>query len=226
MIARVFSLRVTGNPETGAQFSAGSVRGRLMGFWIDAAARVAAGRARSRRGGHAMKMQGSIVLALALGWVGLVDVGAETTEKTPAGVVSDSEFLRRASAGGMAEVKLSQVAYLQAVDAQVRGIADLMVKDHIAGNDQLLALAKGINVDLPTAMEAPYQIKLDELKARKGAEFDKGYLEALRSDHEAMISLFETASRTASDPNVRKYANDWLPVLRAHLEHTVQLQQR
>jgi putative membrane protein len=61
------------------------------------------------------------------------------------------------------------------------------------------------------------------LAGKSGADFDKAFIAVMVSDHEDHVSLFEKKAQNADDPDVRSFASDNLPKLKAHLEHAQQL---
>jgi putative membrane protein len=141
-----------------------------------------------------------------------------------AGVVSDPEFLRRASASSDAESQMNQLAVNLAVDTELRAQAGRLAADHLRNRDQLRALAKSKNVDIPTTTESTYQAAIDSLRNLEGRDFDVAWLKAVRADHEMLVDLFQGVASRASDDDVRKYATDMLPVLQAHLARMQQLE--
>ena len=142
----------------------------------------------------------------------------------PAGVVSDTEFIRRASEASSAESEMSQLAVNLSIDAEVRGQAGSLVQDHLRNRDQLQALARSKDVDLSAVHEATYQAAIDDLRNLSGRDFDLAYLRTVRTDHEMLVGLFQGAAAHATDADVRKYASDMLPVLQAHLAQAQQLE--
>lgn len=60
------------------------------------------------------------------------------------------------------------------------------------------------------------QESVNRLKDLKGKSFDEAYLSASIQDHQNMISLFEAGSKS-TDVAVKKYAQKYLPKLKAHL---------
>ena len=142
----------------------------------------------------------------------------------PAGVVSDPEFLRRASASSDAESQMSQLAVNLAVDAEVRAQAGRLVADHLRSRDQLRALAKSKSVNIPTTTESAYQVAIDDLRNLEGRDFDIAWLKTVRTDHEMLVDLFQGVASRSGDDDVRKYASDMLPVLQAHLAKLQQLE--
>jgi putative membrane protein len=53
----------------------------------------------------------------------------------------DSDFLKKAAKGGMAEVELGKLALQKASSPDVKEFADLMIRDHTKANRELTALA-------------------------------------------------------------------------------------
>src|SRR5689334_9637577 len=72
-------------------------------------------------------------------------VAKETIKTDPA----SSEFLVKAANGGLAEVKLAQLAKDKAKDSAVQHFADMMITDHGGANEKVKALAAERNVTLP-----------------------------------------------------------------------------
>lgn len=130
----------------------------------------------------------------------------------------DSAFLMEAARGGIAEVELGRLASTKAANAEVKQFAEMMVKDHSAANEELKALASKKGVTLPAEMGPTHRAKMEEIRSKVGAEFDRSYIEAMVEDHEKDVAEFERQSTTASDPDVKAFAAKTLPVLRKHLE--------
>ena len=175
-------------------------------------------------------MNRQLLFAMMLGCAALAAPlslrAAEATPATAEGIVGDSEFLRRAHAVTTAQLKLSELARVQGVDSEVRNLAERMLGDNNRNYDQLLALAKAKGVDLPTALEGSYQLQLDDLKNKTGTDFDRAFVDASRSNHAAMLGLFQTTARTANDPEIRKFAAERASSVQAYLDRAEQLQRR
>jgi putative membrane protein len=63
--------------------------------------------------------------------------------------------------------------------------------------------------------EQTEQIRI--LKAKKGAEFDKAYVDAMAKNHPKDISLFEDRAQSSKDPQIKAFAEQSLPILQEHL---------
>jgi putative membrane protein len=66
-----------------------------------------------------------------------------------------------------------------------------------------------------SAMYVSHQDKLNRLKMRTGADFDREYMEMMVADHGKAISLFEQASSNRDD-EIQAYAREMLPILKRH----------
>jgi putative membrane protein len=140
---------------------------------------------------------------------------ADATALTP----QDREFITKAVSGSEFEVQSSQLALEQNVDAQLQGVAEMMIKDHTAANAELQALATRKGMTVPAEMAAEHQDMLDNLELAAGTEFGAKYREVQIKAHEEAIALFEECANTSKDADLKAFAQKTLPTLRAHLEH-------
>jgi putative membrane protein len=77
--------------------------------------------------------------------------------------------------------------------------------------------AKGVMP--PAGMPADKQARIAELSRLQGADFDRQYIRVSGvQDHQMAITIFEQASRTLADSDLRGFATNTLPVLRQHLQ--------
>jgi putative membrane protein len=130
---------------------------------------------------------------------------------------ADSMFVRKAAEGGMAEVKLGQLAKEKGSNQAVRNFGDRMVRDHSKANDQLRNVASKKGVSLRDSLNATDKALYDRLSKLSGDAFDKAYMRAMITDHEEDVSEFRQESQTAKDPDVRQFASQTLPTLVEHL---------
>lgn len=131
---------------------------------------------------------------------------------------SDVTFLKHEAAAGMAAVKTAELGVKKAERPDVKAFAEKVVKDHTKANDALKALAATKGVDLSSAIDPEYAETIQDLEKSSGSEFDKNFLSQMVSGHKKCVSSFETASTGAEDGDVRAFAGEALPGLKAHLE--------
>jgi putative membrane protein len=124
-------------------------------------------------------------------------------------------FLIVASIGNLQEVSSGQLAIQQAKRSGVKSFGQMMVKDHGAAEQELLALAKSKRIGLPAA--ATGGIKPDLLLKNAGDHFDQMYVHAMVAGHGNKVQAFENYATTGKDPDVKAFAQKMLPTLKAHL---------
>lgn len=142
----------------------------------------------------------------------------ETATTTAPAYTSDADFVMMAASGGMMEVEGGKTAAAKATNADVKKFGQHMVDDHSKANTELMALAKKKNWKVPAAMNPEHKAELDKVAAMKGTDFDKAYMAAMVKDHEKDVALFESASKNATDPDLKAWAAKTLPTLQMHLE--------
>jgi putative membrane protein len=132
--------------------------------------------------------------------------------------LSDTAFATKAAIGGMAEVELGQLALQKAKDSKVKNFAAMMVKDHSKANQELMAIAKAKNITLPTSLDQEHKNKLEELKSKSGADFDKAYTKAMVEGHEKTLALMQEGIDSLTDPELKGFAAKTSPVVQHHLQ--------
>lgn len=141
--------------------------------------------------------------------------GAGTTENAMS--AQDKEFVDAAAKGGMMEVMMGELAAKNGTSATVKSLGEMMAKDHGKANDELKKWAASVSYSLPTTMTAEQQKMHDDLKAKKGADFDRAYTDMMVTDHKKDIALFQKQASSGSDASVKAFASKTLPTLEHHL---------
>ena len=67
-------------------------------------------------------------------------------------------------------------------------------------------------------MPADHKMHIDEMKPKKGADFDNAYISMMIDDHTKDIAEFEKATNGNTDADVKTFASKTLPTLRKHLD--------
>jgi putative membrane protein len=140
---------------------------------------------------------------------------------TPPVIKTDKEstlFLVNALNGGMAEIKLGELARQKATNAQVKNFAAMIIREHTEGNNEITTLAKARNVTLPGSHGDEKQKIIDDLKTRSGADFDRRFMRIMIMEHETTIGSFQNATDVVNDVEVKRFIDNTLPKLRTHLD--------
>lgn len=130
----------------------------------------------------------------------------------------DSEFAVKAANGGMAEVELGRLAVSNAASAEVKKFAQGMIDDHSKVNDELKATAASKNITLPTGVDEDHQKAMADLGGKKGADFDKAYMDMMVDEHKKTIDLFQDEANNGNDADLKAWAAQKVPALQHHLE--------
>lgn len=135
-------------------------------------------------------------------------------------VVSENgrEFVMTAMRDGLLEVEAGKLAQTKAADASVQKFAGMMVEHHGKANDELAALAKSHNLEVPSTLADDGADKLEKLREKAGEDFDEEYIDMMVDAHQDAIDLFEKQSKRDEDVDLQKWSSKTLPTLRTHLE--------
>jgi putative membrane protein len=130
---------------------------------------------------------------------------------------ADTTFVRKAAEGGLAEVKLGQLAKDKASNKSVKEFGERMVKDHSKANDELKEMASKKGITLRDSLNATDKALYDRLSKLSGGDFDKAYMQAMIKDHEEDVAEFRRESQSVKDPDIREFTSKTLPTLEEHL---------
>jgi putative membrane protein len=132
---------------------------------------------------------------------------------------ADVAFVTTAAGNDMYEIEVSRLAMNRAGNAQVKNFAQMLITHHTASSGQLMTIVRAKGMTPPAALPADKQAKIAALSRLQGAEFDREYIRVSGiQDHQTAITIFEQASRSLTDADLRGFATNTLPVLRQHLQ--------
>ena len=138
---------------------------------------------------------------------------------------ADKQFLIKAAQGGQAEVAMGQLAQQKGGSDAVKQLGQTLVTDHQAANTQLQQIASQEGAQLPSGPDAKDQAMTDRMQSLSGDQFDRMFLNHAVTDHQKDIQEFQKEADSGSDPQVKQFAQQQLPVLKKHLQMAQQAQQ-
>lgn len=133
-------------------------------------------------------------------------------------IEDDTEWAVKVADAGMLEVQLAKLALTNAGSSKVKEFAKMMADDHSKANEELKAAATQKNISLPATMSEKCQKKYDELAAKKGADFDKEYMDAMVDHHQESVDNFKKEAEDGKDADLKAWAGSKLPTLQQHLD--------
>jgi putative membrane protein len=134
-----------------------------------------------------------------------------------------AQFIAEAARGGLAEVRLGELAQRNGSAGAVKEFGQRMVADHGSANDLLKKLAQAKQIAVPTDLGPKEQAIYEKLAKLQGSEFDQAYAQAMVEDHETDVRHFTAQAQSGGDFEVARFARDTLPVLQQHLQAARQL---
>jgi putative membrane protein len=135
----------------------------------------------------------------------------------------DADFAVAASSSDMLEVALGKLAQQKAIALDVKDWGKQMIQEHEESGRRLSDIAGRAGIQLPVNMGVDDRRVYDDIDDRKYLGFDKKYMRDLQELHERTIRRYEEASTKLSNPELRAFAVEMLPKLRAHEARTAEL---
>ena len=132
----------------------------------------------------------------------------------------DQTYLVQNAQTDMAEIAAGQLAVQKGTTDQIRGTGQTMIQDHQRVLDQVKSIAQTKHVTLPSTPDQTQQ-----LQNASGIAFDQAYLRNQLQAHQQSISQTQQELRSGTDPEVKQFAQGYLPVAQAHL-HRLDTEQR
>lgn len=127
-----------------------------------------------------------------------------------------SQFAVDAANGGMMEVAMGKLAQEKAQSERVKAFGTMMVNDHSKAGDELKALAEKKNITLPAELSTEEKKHMEDMGKKSGKDFDKAYISMMVDDHDKDVKEFEKASDNVTDEDLKTWARNTLPTLKAH----------
>jgi putative membrane protein len=133
-------------------------------------------------------------------------------------IMEDKMFLRKAAEGGIAEVKLGQLAAQKASGDEVKAFGQKMVDDHTKMNNQMAQVADSLGIMLPKSMNKEDQAEYDKLNGLSGNDFDMEYLSFMVKDHHKDLHEFRIEAASRADQTLHDAVVQAATIIH---EHTV-----
>jgi putative membrane protein len=135
----------------------------------------------------------------------------------------DRNFTMSAAYANLAEIDAGQLASSKSTEQNVKDFGAHMADEHTTAWNDLKALSRNKNVNLPDQPDSAHQQKKNQLMSLEGYTFDTAYVNSQVKDHLMAISLFQQAQTNSDDKDVKAYAVKYLPHLQEHLTSALAL---
>ncbi|HXO62346.1 MAG TPA: DUF4142 domain-containing protein [Candidatus Acidoferrales bacterium] len=146
-----------------------------------------------------------------------------TSKSSTRSATPDVHFAKEAARGGMAEVKLGQLAQEKGSSDTVKTFGKRMVDDHSKAGDKLKEVASHESITLPSDLSAKDQATYDRLSKLNGAAFDRAYARDMVKDHETDVAAFQKEANAGKNDSLKSFASETLPTLQDHLKQAKEM---
>jgi putative membrane protein len=130
---------------------------------------------------------------------------------------ADRAYVENAAASDMFEIETSKLALDKADKPSVKTYAEMMIDEHTKSTTELKAAAGQAGIQVPAALPADKQAKLDSLRGLTGAEFDRQYLADQRSGHQETLAKVNAYLAAAPAGALKDHASKMTGVVQKHL---------
>ncbi len=131
----------------------------------------------------------------------------------------DRQFIIDAAQGGMAEVRLGELALQRSRNPEVKRFAQQMIDEHTRANQQLMRLATQKGVTPPTSPGPKYEAAMMRLMQLSGESFDQAYMnEGGINGHLESVAIYQRQAALGQDPDLQAFAARLLPRIQGHFE--------
>lgn len=144
--------------------------------------------------------------------------------------LTDANIAAIVVAANDVDIKAGKLAEKKAENASVKGLGEMMVRDHEGVNKQAKDLVSKLKVkpqdnDLSKKLRSDGEKTYDDLKSKKGAEFDRAYVANEIAYHQAVIDAVDTALiPNSQNAELKALLQQVRPALQAHLDHAKHVQ--
>lgn len=147
-------------------------------------------------------------------------MNADANMTATGAAMTAQQFTDTIAGTDMFEIQSGKLAETMGTSASVKSMGKMLVADHTKSSEMFKAAAKKTSpmVALPMTLPADLKSKIDALKAAKGADFDKLYLEQQSDGHKAVVDALKGYAAGGDQPSLKEFATTALPVVQGHLD--------
>lgn len=132
--------------------------------------------------------------------------------------MQDKSFVKKAAEGGLAEVRLGELAQQKSNSQDVKDFAQKMVNDHTQLNNQMQPIAQQMGVSSPQGLSKKDKKEIAKLENLSGQQFDEAYIKYMVKDHKKDLSEFKDEASRTQNPQLKNAAQQGAQVIDQHLQ--------
>jgi putative membrane protein len=129
---------------------------------------------------------------------------------------TDAVFVGNVSQGGRYEVEASKLAEKRATAADIKDQAMTEVHDHERVNANLKKIADAAGIAIAPELNAMFKERLAKLSAASAGDFDKAYIDDMKSIHDKDEKLFAKEALEGS-ADFKPFAHETDAIVKRHI---------
>ena len=135
------------------------------------------------------------------------------------------DFVNKAAASDRFEIESSKLAEASSTSPAVKEFAAMMIEAHTDSTAKLKSTlaSNPSDVVVNDVLNAEQQAQLDELKTKKGADFDTAYAAAQVGGHEKTLTELRSYASNGDNDALKTFAQDLVPIVTDHLNQARKL---
>lgn len=127
-------------------------------------------------------------------------------------------FVTQASSSNNLTIQAGTSATQKGVSQLVIDYGNSAITSHTEADAELTSLAATKGVTISNTLISVHQSNLNILNQFSGDTFDQAFAELMELNTQETVSLYEAAATSLDDPDLRQYAANRIPALRANLQ--------
>jgi predicted outer membrane protein len=150
----------------------------------------------------------------------LADLGSGTDQGNigPFVTMTDKQYAQAMALRGMMEVRLGQTARDKSDRADVKAVADRMIKDYLNWNDGMAKAARKLKIQLPTELDGKQKGVVDRISALNGPAFDQAYLKEVIHLQTTALTMSHLEASEAGVSGFRHWAGITIPNIQDQIQ--------
>jgi predicted outer membrane protein len=147
-----------------------------------------------------------------------VAAAGETTETSWGPLTPlDADLLVRVRLAGLWEIPAGDMAQTHTSDQRVRQVGRTLASDHRRLDEQVLAVARKLQVELPAEPTLDQRNWLAEMAAGRDRDFDRAFANRLRVAHGRVFAVVAEVRATTRNTMIRAFAQAAVDVVMKHM---------
>jgi len=132
--------------------------------------------------------------------------------------MGDKQYAQAMASRGIMEIRLGQVAMEKAERADVKAVAQRLIKDYLNWNDGMTKAAAKLKIQLPTDIDAKQKAEFDRVTALSGAAFEQAYLKEVIHLQTKALTMSHHEADEAGVSGFRHWAGVTIPNIQDQIE--------